>query len=870
MLKSTPFFVLMGKKIETNINIERDLGLSLKLKSSPKQYTQDYIPLVDVKDGVCITNDGPGQSRRYIKILKIIAVNLTLKTPEEQDSLVMSYFDTIKSGPSDFQIKIVNQKTDVNEYINTAYQAFEKETNENIKSLIQQYTEMLKRSGNTSSYDRHYYFIFEYKPDIYDKRKVQNENDILAALNKQADHLISDFHSIGNDVILANAKIQDTELLKFLYEYYNPRTSRHESFNDRVERIHSDQQKLNPHIEQNKSFVDLRDLVAPKSLDFINGNDYYIMDGMYYSHLFVRSASYPSVMRTIGGWLSEIIMSGAVDVDIYFKKVDTMKKLSAIKQHSKWANYKLNSASQDELNYDEVSENYQGTLYMKSALTSGGQDVYDMVVLLTIKALTINELYEKYSHIEKLATKKDFILGECKRFEDEGFITAMPFSFVSPKIFNLSHRNLTTAAVAASYPFTNFVLRDKNGVVMGKNRSSSSLVIYDPFDPDQYANANMGIYGSSGFGKTFTLLLLTMRLRYHGKQIFILSPEKQDEFRRPCEAVGGEFIDISPSSEQRINIFDIIPLTSPETKLLGGEKYTDKSWLVEKIESLLMWISYLYKDITRADKAEVETILMNLYKSYGITENNDSIYLDKEKGIFKEFPIMSDFYNALLESSSLDPDIARIVSVYVTGAARNMNGHTNVDLNNKFIVFGMENLKGDLLAPTMFIVLDFVWAKVRMNKTEHKIIAIDEGWLLLNGQDEQVGAFVQRIFKLARGYGAGAIFATQDISDLYQSENNYGNAIISCSHSNFVLGMKSSELAYISKELGLTPAEQTKIITARAPKRCTSGAEAILCAGSNHIPINVQATETEKYLFTTKTDELAEIAKEMKKKLQEY
>ena len=67
----------------------------------------------------------------------------------------------------------------------------------------------------------------------------------------------------------------------------------------------------------------------------------------------------------------------------------------------------------------------------------------------------------------------------------------------------------------------------------------------------------MAIFGMSGAGKTYAILLLAMRLRMTGVQVFVIAPEKGFEYRGICEALGGQYIKIARGSSDCINIMDI-------------------------------------------------------------------------------------------------------------------------------------------------------------------------------------------------------------------------------------------------------------------------------------------------------------------------
>lgn len=835
-----------------NIDIGRSLGLTIK-HNKIKEWTQDFVPVTAIRDGVVIIEDDRGRER-FIKILEVNAVNFAIMSPIEQDRLIMNYMRSLRSGPSNFQIKIVTKPTDIEEYVSAAKKALAEETDVNCKALISNYINYLVGEAGMQTYKRHYYFIFEYEPPLYGNAPTTTEG-VITALNEKAQEIIGEFRSIGNKIYVSDN--EDYDLCVLLYDYYNRAICRMENFQSRVDRISRDIKKINRMQENDRMpDVDFKTLLAPKGIDFNESPNYMIIGGEYRAHYFIPGDRIPTYISTVGGWLNELSNFGeGFDVDIFFSKESSEQKLNSIRTNLKFSSNNLDQTAAEAMNADEVVEEYSAAMFMKKALGSGGEEIYEMSVMLTTYASTLEDLTDRKAYIKKRSVQMDVPILECKRFQEDAFDSTGFFVELTPKMFNLTHRNITSSGVAAAYPFTSFSLTDPNGIAIGYHRGNRSLIMLDLFAP-HYANANISLYGASGHGKTFALLTLTSRLRFHGIQQFILSPDKQDEFRRICEALGGVFVDISASSNQRINLFEIVPMDSPEKELLGGESYVEKSWLTDKVETVGTWCNYLIRDLSYAEKVRLQQITVDMYSEFGITEDNDSIYEDKEAGKIKKMPAMSDFYERVKADTDLRSDILIILSQFVTGAARSMNGQTNVDLKNKYIVFGLENIKDELLAPTMFIILQYVWGKCRQNKTERKLISIDEGWKLLDKNNPLVGAFVERIFKVIRGYGGGALFATQSIVDLYSDGSNFGNAILSCSHSKIILGMEQKDLNMLSEELGLSPTEASQIIGAEP-------GEALLCAGSNHIPIKIEASAAEYKLFTTRRSDLEQLIKEM-------
>jgi len=829
------------------IDIEKEFGLTF-IRRKPREWSQDFVEEIKIENGVVISKDQNGD-KHYTKILEFNAVNFVIMSPDEQDMLVARYMRSLRTLPGNFRIKVVTTQTNIDEYIAAARKALENEPSESCRRMIGNYINYLAREASAQTFRKHYYYIFEYEQPPYGKAPT-NENEIINALNEKTKEVISSFQALGNDLVVKQGEDIDVSLATLLYNHYNRGIYRQETFKDRTARIVHDIKRINQ-LQGDESLpdADFKTLLAPKSIDFNESPDYVVIDGIYKSHFFIPGDKIPSNVFTNGGWLTDIANFGeGFDLDMYFFKGDSARKLSSLRGKLSSSSYDVTHTSAEAMNADEKVAAYTDAMFMKEALRSGGEEIFEMGIIISTYATTLSELIERKAFIKKRSIEMGIDILECKRFQEEAFYSTGFSTEITPKMYNLTHRNITSSGVAATYPFTAFLLRDPEGIALGYNLSNRSLIMLDPFYKN-YSNANFCIYGAPGRGKTFTLMTITSRLRCHGIQQFILAPEKQHEFLKPCNEFGGQFIDISPSSKQRINLFDIRPKVSPELSLLGGESYVEKSWLIEKTDAIKIFCSYLIPDLTLAEKVQIEKIALEMYKEFDIDENNDSIFLDKENGILKTFPIMSDFYDRVAADRSLRPDIAMILSQFVSGAAKSMNGATNVDLDNKYIVFGLENIKGDLLAPSMFIILDYVWGKCREDRTKKKMISIDEIWKLLDVKNPLVSEFVIEIYKLIRGYGGGALCATQSIVDLFRGGTNFGNTILSCANSKILLGMEKKDLSLITEELGLSPTEISNIMAYRK-------GQALLCAGSNHIPIQVKASAKEAEMFETERSEL--------------
>lgn len=376
--------------------------------------------------------------------------------------------------------------------------------------------------------------------------------------------------------------------------------------------------------------------------------------------------------------------------------------------------------------------------------------------------------------------------------------------------------------------------------------ASCSVCIVDIFDSRKYSNANMAVMGMSGAGKTFLLQLMALRFREQGIQVFIIAPLKGHEFRPACEAVGGKYIKLSPSSNDCINIMEIRRV-SLDTDMELGSSRAD-SLLADKIQKLHIFFLLLKPNITDEERHYLDTALIECYGRKGITYDNASLF--DGDGAFKEMPTLKDLY-ALLSERPEVKSLALSLSRFVTGSASRLGQATNVDLENKYIVLDISEMGKDLLPLGMFLALDSCWDKCKESRARKKVIMLDELWCLIGASSNAMAAdFVLEIFKIIRGYGGAAVCATQDLNDFFALEGGkYGKAIINNSRLKVVLPLEEEEIGRVQEVMGLSDEEATQISR-------NSRGEGLLCAGRNRISVSFHATEKEKYLITTSREDL--------------
>lgn len=327
-------------------------------------------------------------------------------------------------------------------------------------------------------------------------------------------------------------------------------------------------------------------------------------------------------------------------------------------------------------------------------------------------------------------------------------------------------------------------------------------------------------------------------------QVFVISPLKGlEDYGGGCKAVDGQFISMDPSSINSINIMDIRVPDDADAKELDDYESTG-SLLTKKIHTIKSFLHLVVKDMTQEEEQLIDTSLYRCYKDFGITNDNESI-LDKEHGGYKKTPLLEDLQKEMQNVPELHR-ICNILNPLITGSMACYNRPTNVDLKAKYIVFDFNGMKGAILTMSMFVVLDFVWTKIKEDRTKRKAVFIDECWKLIGTDSNEMAAEdVVEIFRTIRAYGGSAFAMTQDISQFYEYKGGkYGKAIIGNADTKIIMHLIPSEAQALQSAIQLTDAEMENVSNLQR-------GQGLVCAASAKLFVDFVAAPYEKQEITT-------------------
>lgn len=808
----------------------------LKIGDDRKTSVSEYLPIEKIENGIIYTKD-----KRYIKVIEVLPINFLLRSAREQRSIIYSFVSYLKISPVKMQFKIITKKADTKKHRDIVLKEMEKETDESCRRLQRDYLKLINRIGSKEATTRRFFIAFEYENG---GRRVKNEeSEAVAALQTAARTAVNYLKQCGNKVIIPDN--EDEFTADILYGII----CRDESFKKPLaEKVAETAAR---YIAKGKSTdnIPVAEFLSPERTDLTHGR--YIKTGaLYHAYYIIPSGGYKT--QVPAGWLSLLINAGdGIDTDLFLFRQPKEQAVRRLGQQLRINRSKIREASDTNTDFDDLDSAISSGYFLKEGLANN-EDFYYMSILITVTAHTPEELEWRERELKKMLISQDISISACTFREEAAFLSSLPLVSLEKHLYNRARRNVLTTGAASCYPFTAYELSDDNGILLGVNKYNNSLVIVDIFNSAVYRNANIAIVGTSGAGKTFTMQLMALRMRRKGIQVFIIAPLKGHEFLRACKNIGGEFIQISPASKNCINIMEIRKTDKSADEIIDGG-HIEKSELAKKIQSLHIFFSLLIPDMTHEEKQLLDEALVKTYALKGITHDNKTLADKADPNKYKEMPILGDLYNILISDTSTER-LGHILNRLVHGSAGTFNQQTNVNLDNKYTVFDISELSGDLLPVGMFTVLDYVWDKAKEDRTAEKAIYVDEMWQLIGSGGNQVAAgFVLEMFKIIRGYGGSAICATQDLNDFFALDGGkYGKGIINNCKTKIILNLEDDEAERVKDIFKLSEAEIMEITHFER-------GSGLISTNNNNITVEFKCSELEKRLITTDRRELKQI-----------
>lgn len=229
----------------------------------------------------------------------------------------------------------------------------------------------------------------------------------------------------------------------------------------------------------------------------------------------------------------------------------------------------------------------------------------------------------------------------------------------------------------------------------------------------------------------------------------------------------------------------------------------------------------------------MDRALVMTYKQKGITQDPETYKLEP--------PLLEDLYKVLLGMETPEAaELAGRLEKFIKGSAAGVfNQQSNFDLKNKFTVFGVRDLEENLRPIAMYIILDYVWNRIRREK-RRRVLIVDEAWYLIKHKDS--ASYLYSFAKRARKYQLGLTTITQDVEDFLNTEE--GRAILTNSSLQILLKQSTAAVDKVADIFNLTGGEKHFLLSGGV-------GEGLFFAGQSHVAIKIIASDEEYKLITS-------------------
>jgi len=535
----------------------------------------------------------------------------------------------------------------------------------------------------------------------------------------------------------------------------------------------------------------------------------------YARTLFV--SNYPRYLTT--GWLSPIINAPELmDISVFVHPTDTAETLKKLKRKTAQIEAQLMDQEEKGLVRNPLLETaYQDVENLRDALQQAREHLFMTALYITLYADTLKELDTLEARVTNILETRLVYMKQATFEQLDGWNSILPIAADRLTV----HTPLNSGPASSMFPFISTDLTGSSGILYGVNRTDNTLVIFDRFSLE---NANMVIFSKSGGGKSYAAKLEALRLMMTGTDVIIIDPEH--EYKALAESVGGSFINVSLASTEHINPFDIPNIPEDEN---------DDDALKSHIVTVAGLVKIMVGNITSEEEAVLDRAITETYAMKDIIAGKD---FSK-----KTAPVLLDL-KAVLENLEGGKSIAERLYRFTEGSYSGFtNFPTNVDLENRLIVFSLRDLEEGLRPIAMYLVLNFIWNVVR-GKIKKRVMIVDEAWWLMRYPEGAL--FLFGLVKRARKYYLGVTTITQDVEDFLLSP--YGRPIITNSSLQLLLKQSPAMMDVLQKTFNLSEGEKSLLLE-------TPVGQGLFFAGTKHAVIQVLASSPEDKVITTNPHE---------------
>lgn len=535
------------------------------------------------------------------------------------------------------------------------------------------------------------------------------------------------------------------------------------------------------------------------------------------------AVSYPRYLND--GWIEPVLnLAKEIDISIFIHPVDTADTLKKFQKKVAEVQSQISMKEErGEVRDPQLEASWRNLEDLRDKLQQAEEKLFDVGFYISVYGQDEAQINKVENEIKGLLDSRLIAMKPALFQQEQGIKSVFPLNDDILRV----HSKFNSSPLSSFFPFTSFDLTADTGILYGINRHNSSLILFDRYSLTNY---NSVTFATSGAGKSYGLKLEILRSLMFGTEVIVIDPEREYEYL--AEATGGRFFNISLSSNHHVNPFDLPPPAQDE-----DPRDVLRSHIIELIGLFRLMLGGLQPE----EETLVDLAIQETYALKDITGDVD--FSDMEP------PLLSDFEIVLAGMDGSASLIARLQK-YTSGTwAGFMNEPTNVDINQKFVVFSLRDMEDELKTIAMYIITNFIWGSVR-RRLAKRLMVIDEAWWMMKSED--TASFLFSLAKRGRKYYLGIATITQDVDDFLRSP--YGVPMITNSSIQLLMKQSPTAIDNIQKTFNLTDEEKFLLLESNV-------GEGIFFAGLKHVAIKIIASYTEDQIITSDPSQLIEIKK---------
>ncbi len=479
------------------------------------------------------------------------------------------------------------------------------------------------------------------------------------------------------------------------------------------------------------------------------------------------------------------------------------------------------------------------------------QSIFTVGVFLLVTAENAVEGTRRAKRVEGMLGAQGMRARVLAFRQDAGLRAAGPWGLFPPEFQGKSPFQVPAETLAAAFPFSSGGINHGHGIVLGHD-ADGGLVLVDRWNPPPDAgitNKNFAILSPPGGGKSHATKLMMLREWALGAKIIVIDPER--EYRGLCKNVGGAWLNAAGGTT-KINPFQ--PPALPPDLDDDAEENAAQTTIGTHIQRVQGFLQTYLPSLTAIQAALLDQAAEECYSSRGIAMAASPADFTPE-----QWPHMGTLYT-LCQGHAAETG-ANLEWATLTALLRNAGEGVTARLwagpstlpklaDTDFVVLDIHDLQDapDRVRRAQFLnVLGYAWDLVRSDRNEHKLLIVDEAWMLIDAQAPEALKFMKSLSKRIRKYGGSFMVVTQNVMDfLADAIRGDGEQVLTNSALTLLLRQGGKDLSALTDLFNLSEAEQDKLTNARV-------GEGLLIAGNTRAWLSVDTSPTETTMLYGKS-----------------